>query len=275
MGKAKAPAKGRKREPEDKKNKKKKNGSKGVFPTGNCLGWVVRITQEERGGEGVRSEGGRAGKIGRTHSAAAHAQVVVALWVDKGGELVVLPSRLGGRGKRSAQGMDSSTTAQLAAAMIRSGLLSAQFESLRTLEVTNSSPGFVSDLARVFLSDSTFRIQRMEEIAGAGGQDAPELRRLVNQMVGSCDTFGAAGVAARCKGLLDALTGRLECAELLVQVERIRGELLQLQPLLELYVTLDGREEASGGTPSEGSAISGDSEVHLDDPSASDGFETR
>lgn len=145
--------------------------------------------------------------------------------------------------------MDASNTAQLAAALIRSGLLSPQFEQLRRLEVSSGSRGFVSDLARLFLSDSTGRIERMEEIVSVGGREGIlELQRLANQMLGSSDTFGAAGVAGHCKALSEALMDRNECSEFSEMLASIKSELRQLRPLLELYIALDGPEDGSAST---------------------------
>ncbi|GMH44895.1 hypothetical protein BSKO_12852 [Bryopsis sp. KO-2023] len=147
--------------------------------------------------------------------------------------------------------MDVSTTAQLSAILINSGLLSSQFDSLRCLESSSGARGFVADLVRIFLDDSDARIDRMEAILRSSVPDLAELERLANKMLGSSDTFGAVAVAHYCKILSEELAQRFDSVEFSGILSRIKTELATLRPLLELYLTLEKGDAPSAASSDE------------------------
>lgn len=147
--------------------------------------------------------------------------------------------------------MDVSTTAQLSAMLIDSGLLSTQFDSLRGLESSSGSRGFVADLVRIFLDDSDARIDRMEAILRSSVPNLAELERVANQMLGSSDTFGAVVVAHYCKILSEELAKRVDSAAFSGILSMIKAALGTLRPLLELYLALDKGDAPSTASSDE------------------------
>lgn len=125
--------------------------------------------------------------------------------------------------------------------LMERGILTDQFMRLLELQLHGENPAFVSELAELYVQETTRRLDIIQSLVDADNPNFPELDRLVHEFMGSCATFGARMMTDTSADLISRCQGRDVggCRTMLV---RIRRHFVLLKQLLGVYVVLESNK---------------------------------
>lgn len=137
-----------------------------------------------------------------------------------------------GRGEHGARLMAFVT------ALVRRGVMTDQFMRLLELQLDGENPTLVSQLAELYIRETTGRLEAIQSLVDAQDPDFPELDRLLHKFLGSSSTFGAKIMADTGADLIVRCQGR-DVGGCRTTLARIRQHFMHLKRLLGVYVELE------------------------------------
>eukprot|EP00803_Ostreobium_quekettii_P011214 evm.model.scf_954.4 EVM.evm.TU.scf_954.4 scf_954:52040-52729(+) len=137
-----------------------------------------------------------------------------------------------GRGEHGARLMAFVT------ALVQRGVMTDQFVRLLELQLDGENPALVSQLAELYIQETTERLDAIQSLVDAQEPDFSELDRLLHKFLGSSSTFGARIMVETSADLIARCQGR-DVGGCRATLARIRQHFRHLKRLLGLYVELE------------------------------------
>lgn len=132
--------------------------------------------------------------------------------------------------------------ARLVQQLRAAGLLDDQFSQLLQLQ-DDSNPDFVQEIVELYFTDSTSKLEKLEQRLTTGHPDYAEVDQLVHQFKGSSASFGASSMAQLCAKLRETCQAqdRAACQSLVAQAREV-FQVLRSQ--LEIFLQLEKHRKA-------------------------------